>query len=64
LNTGFKDLEYIQWLRELANSDFVLMAENGYWTSVRVDKKSFKELPSAMDDLYALTFDVERIIHY
>lgn len=63
-NTGYKSKDYIDWLKELANSDLCLMAEDGYWTSVRIDKGSIKELPTGLDDLYALTFEGERIIHY
>lgn len=62
-NTGYKSLTYINWLKELAHSDVVLLAENGYWTSIRIDKKSIKDLPTALDDLYAISFEAERMIH-
>ena len=62
-NSGFKSLAYITWLKELAHSDVVLLQENGYWASIRIDKKTIKDMPTNLDDLYAISFEAERIIH-
>lgn len=59
--TGFKSLEYINWLKDLANSDTVMILDSGTWASVRLDKKSITDIPTNLDNLYAISFDIERL---
>lgn len=62
-SSGFKSLAYITWLKELAQSDVCLLQENGYWASIRIDKKTIKDMPTNLDDLYSISFEAERIVH-
>lgn len=59
--TGYKSLDYINWLKDLAQSDTVVLLDGTSWAGVRLVKDSIKDMPTGLDDLYALSFEVERI---
>jgi hypothetical protein len=61
VHTGYKTRAYIEWLRDLAQSDTVLMLDGSSWAAVRLIKKSIVDMPTGMDDLFALSFEIERI---
>lgn len=59
--TGFKSLDYINWLKDLAQSDTVVLLDGTSWAGVRLIKDSIKDMPTGLDDMYALSFEIERI---
>lgn len=61
LQTGYKTRAYIEWLRDLAQSETVLMLDGSDWAAVRIIKKSIIDMPTGLDDLFALSFDIERL---
>jgi hypothetical protein len=61
INTGYKTKAYIEWLRDLMNSDVVLMRDGSAWTSVRVVKDSFKDMPTLLDNMFVAEFMIERL---
>ena len=61
VQTGYKTRAYIEWLRDLAQSETVLMLDGTEWAAVRLIKKSIADMPTGLDDLFALSFEIERI---
>jgi hypothetical protein len=59
--TGYKSLDYINWLKDLAQSDTVVLLDGTSWAGVRLVKDSIKDMPTGLDDFYALSFELERI---